>query len=82
MGGHGRVHTFTIVHHSVHPVTADALPYVLALVELDEGPRLLTNLRAVRPEDVRVGMAVQVLFEDLGDGIALPQFQPVDGAPA
>lgn len=80
MSGRGTVHTFTIVHHSVHPVTAGSLPYVLVLVELEEGPRVLTNLRGVRPEDVEVGMPVEVLFEDLDDGVSLPQFRPVDAA--
>lgn len=80
MCGRGTVHTFTIVHHSVHPVTAGSLPYVLVLVQLDEGPRVLTNLRDAQPDRVHVGMPVEVIFEDLNDAITLPQFRPVDGA--
>jgi uncharacterized OB-fold protein len=76
VSGRGTVHSFTVVHHSVHPVTANALPYVLVLVSLDEGPRMLTNLRDCAAEEVRVGLEVEVTFEDLGGGIGLPQFRP------
>lgn len=78
MNGTGTVYTFTVVHHSVHPVTADSMPYVLAVVELDEGPRILTNLRDIEPSDVRIGLPVAVTFEDLADGVSLPQFRPVN----
>jgi uncharacterized OB-fold protein len=80
MSGRGTVFTYTVVQHPVHPVMAGAIPYVLALIELEEGPRILTNLRHVRPEDVRVGLPVGVLFEQLDDATALPQFRPVDAA--
>lgn len=76
MSGRGSVYTYTVVHHSVHPVTAHSLPYIIALVQLDEGPRILTNLREVSPEDVRVGLPVEVFFEDLNETTALPQFRP------
>lgn len=77
MSGRGTVYAFTVVHHSVHPVSATAIPYVIVLVELDEGPRLLTNLRNCAPEEVRVGLPVEVTFEDLDDAVTLPQFAPV-----
>jgi uncharacterized OB-fold protein len=76
MSGEGAVHAFTWVSHSVHPVSAGKTPYVLALVELSEGPRILTNLRHCAPADARVGLPVRVLFEDVSDTIALPQFTP------
>lgn len=79
MSGRGSVHTFTVVHHSVHPVSAGATPYVIALVELEEGPRILTNLRGGEIADVRVGLPVQVTFEAAGDEVGLPQFEPRDG---
>lgn len=76
MSGRGTVYAFTVVHHSVHPVTASAVPYVLALVELEEGPRVLTNLRNCDVGAARVGLAVEVTFEDLDETTTLPQFQP------
>lgn len=81
VSGKGIVHSFTIVHHSVHPVTADSMPYALVAVELDEGPRMLTNLRESSLEDLKVGARVEVLFEDLAEGIGLPQFR-LTGEPA
>lgn len=79
MSGRGAVYAFTVVHHSVHPVSAGATPYVIALVELEEGPRLLTNLRGCAPEAVRIKMPVEVVFEDVDPAIALPQFAPRGG---
>ncbi|MGH8988353.1 MAG: Zn-ribbon domain-containing OB-fold protein [Acidimicrobiales bacterium] len=77
--GLGTVHAFTIVHHSVHPVTIGSTPYVIALIELDEGPRVVTNIRNCPPEKVRIGMPVEVVFEELDGSIALPQFEPRSG---
>jgi hypothetical protein len=77
MSGRGHVHAFTIVEHSVHPVTRGQTPYVLALTELAEGPRVLTNLRGCEPGAVRIGMEVEVRFEDLDSRATLPQFTPV-----
>lgn len=78
MSGRGHLYTFTVAHHSVHPVTAGSMPYILALVELEEGPRLLTNLRDIQPDDVHVGLALEVLFEDLDEVTTLPQFRPAN----
>lgn len=76
MSGRGSVYAFTWVNHSVHPVSAGQTPYIVVLVELEEGPRILTNLRDCSVEDVHVGLEVQVRFEDLTDEIGLPQFAP------
>jgi hypothetical protein len=66
--------TFTIVHQPPSP--AFAVPYVLAVVELEEGPRMMCNIVDVDPRLVRCEMAVEVTFEPRGD-VALPQFRPV-----
>lgn len=79
MSGRATVYAFTVVHHSVHPVSAGATPYVVALVELDEGPRIVTNVRGCAPEDVRIGMRLEVVFEDLDESVTLPQFAPRGG---
>ncbi len=76
MSGEGEVYAFTWVSHSVHPVSTGQTPYILALVQLAEGPRILTNLRHCAPDDAYVGLPVSVLFEDVSDTIALPQFAP------
>ena len=54
-----------------------SVPYVLAYVELDEGPRVLTNIVGCPVDDVRMGMAVRVVFEDVMDGSALYRFAPL-----
>ena len=51
-------------------------PYVIALIDLEEGPRLMMNVINCAPEDVTIGMAVRVTFEKRGD-MALPQAEPV-----
>lgn len=53
-------------------------PYVTAVVELEEGPRLMTNLVDIEPdpEQIRVGMPVEVVFEDVTDEITMPKFRP------
>jgi uncharacterized OB-fold protein len=80
--GRGVVYTFTVVHRSQVPGFKDALPYVLAYVELDEGVQMLTTLVACDPARVRVGMPVEVSFEDLGPEVAVPRFRPIPDAPS
>jgi uncharacterized OB-fold protein len=48
----------------------------VALVELDEGVRMMSNIIGIDPEDVRVGMAVEVVFDDITPTISLPKFRP------
>ncbi len=77
--GRATVYSFTIMHQNQAPGFRDRLPYVLALVELDEGIRMLTNVVECPVESVRIGMPVEVVFEDLSDEVALPRFRPRPG---
>ena len=74
--GRGKVHTYTITHQNQAPAFRGALPYVLAYVELDEGPRLLSNVVGCQPDTVRIGMPVQVEFVDTGEQLSVPRFRP------
>jgi hypothetical protein len=74
--GRGTVFTFAVVRRSQGPY-AKATPYVLAYVELAEGPRMMTNIVDCDVESVRVGDPVEVVFHDTGEGTALPRFRPV-----
>ena len=74
--GHGHVYTYTVVYHATHAAMADKVPYISALIELEEGPRVLTNLRNCAEEAARIGMPVRLIFEPLTDEISLPQFEP------
>ncbi len=78
--GTGSVYTFTIARRPTHPAFADRVPYVIAVVELDEGPHVTTNIVGCAPEDVRIGMPVEVTYEEPADGIALPLFRPTGGS--
>ena len=70
------LHTFTIVHRGQKGFPVPT-PYVLAVVELAEGPRMMSTLIDVDPTTVKIGMAVEVVFRDVSDTIALPLFKPV-----
>lgn len=73
--GKGTVYTYTVVRKGQGPY-AEAAPYVAAYVELAEGPRVLTNLVEVEPDEVRIGMPVEVVWHDTGQGAALYRFKP------
>jgi len=73
--GRGRVYSYT-VNHRGEGAYAGAVPYVLAYVELDEGPRVMTNIVAADAAELAVGLPVEVVFHDTGDGSALPRFRP------
>ena len=75
--GRGTVYAFTATHQNQTPGFREELPYVLAMVELAEGPRLLTNLVGCAPDDVRIGMPVEVVYEDVTAEITLAKFRPV-----
>ena len=74
--GRGTVYTFTIVRQAATPAFAGRVPYVFAIVELEEGPRMTTNITGCPPEEVRVGMPVVAQFEDASDEVSLITFRP------
>jgi uncharacterized OB-fold protein len=75
--GFGTVYSFTVLRQHHSRSLRHLLPLVIALVDLAEGPRVMTNLVDVEPEDVRVGMRVEVYFERVSETAALPMFTPV-----
>ena len=77
--GRGRVYSFAIHYRAFHPAWEPEVPYVTAIVELEEWVRLYTALVGVEPEPgkVRCEMPVEVVFEDVSEGISLPKFRPV-----
>jgi hypothetical protein len=75
--GAGSVHSFTIVRRAPSSVFAALVPYVVALIDLDEGPRMIANIVGEGALDVRIGDRVMVTFEDRGDGAMVPQFNRV-----
>jgi uncharacterized OB-fold protein len=72
------VYSFVVFHRAYHPAFADEVPYVVGVVELDEGPRLLSNLVEVDPHQVHHGMRVFVKFDDRTADVAVPNFSPAE----
>ncbi len=70
--GVGSIASFTVVRHAVSK--AYEAPYVVALVDLEEGPRLMTQIVGCAPQDVEIGQKVQLRFESWGDDVSLPVF--------
>jgi uncharacterized OB-fold protein len=77
MSGRGVVYTFTVTYQNQAPGFRDELPYVMAYVQLDEGPRIFTNIVHTDPRAVEIGMPVEVVFEDFDEGLAMAKFQRV-----
>jgi uncharacterized OB-fold protein len=75
--GRGVVYTWTVFHQVYHPAFAKDVPYAVVAVELDEGPRLLTNLVDCKVEAIFIGMPVEAVFDDVTEEITLPKFRPV-----
>ncbi len=76
VSGRGEVYTFTIEHHAYSPAWEGETPYVIAVIELEEGPRMMSRLVGCDPDAVRIGLAVHVTFEKATEEITLPLFQP------
>ena len=77
--GAGRVYSWVVATHPVLPVLTDQVPYVIAIIELDEGVRLVANIVDSAPSDVEADMRVSVIFERSNDGIVLPNFRRYRG---
>ena len=74
--GTGSVYSYTVVHRAGMPAFREDVPYVIAVIDLDEGVRVMSNLVGCDPEDVSVGMAVRVLFEEASEEMTLYRFEP------
>jgi len=80
VSGKGTVFSWIVVRHPVpRDVYADDVPYVVALVTLDEGCRMTGNIFDCPPDEVRAGMPVEIVFNRVTNEITLPAFRPVKG---
>lgn len=77
--GEGVVHTFTVVRRATDPYFKGKEPYVVAVIELSEGPRVITNIVGCETSEVHVDMPVTVTFEDAGEDLSIPLFRPAKG---
>jgi uncharacterized OB-fold protein len=78
--GNATLYTFVVVHHAFHAAFDEEVPYVVAVVELEEGPHMLSNVVDVPPEWVEIGMPLRVCFDRVSDEVTLPKFRPVQSA--
>jgi len=74
--GAATLYTWSVVHQNDLPPFNERVPYVAAVVDLAEGPRMMTNVVDCDVGDLRVGMALQVGFRDIGEGFQVPVFHP------
>ena len=76
--GRARLHSWVVFHQVYHPGFADRVPYNVAVVELEEGPRITSNVMDCDNDALHAGMPLAVTFETVADGVVLPKFRPTD----
>lgn len=74
--GRATLYTYSIVHQNDLPPWPERVPYVAAVVDLEEGPRMMTNVVDCPFENVQVGMALEVVFREHAEDLAIPVFRP------
>jgi uncharacterized OB-fold protein len=74
--GRGEIYTFAFMHQLYDPAWAGEIPYAIAVVELEEGVRFSANVRGAENHEIHIGMPVEVLYEEVGDGLVAPRVQP------
>ena len=78
VSGNATLHTFGIVHIPPHPSFAGDIPYITAIVGLEEGPKMAANIVGVEPhpDNLTIGMPLKVVFTKISDDYTLPNFTP------
>jgi uncharacterized OB-fold protein len=76
VSGAGEVFSYNVMHQIYHPGFADEAPYAVVVVKLKEGAKMNSNLLGIKPHDIKIGMPVKVVFEDITDEVTLPKFVP------
>jgi uncharacterized OB-fold protein len=73
--GRGKVHSFSVVHRAPGPAFRDDVPYAVLLVDLEEGPRMISTYTGGKPEDVTFDMDVALVCDEISDETTLPRFR-------
>ncbi|MFN3236543.1 MAG: Zn-ribbon domain-containing OB-fold protein [Pseudomonadales bacterium] len=73
--GNATLYSYSVVRQSYHPFFRNLVPYVVAWIDLEEGPRILSNVTDVAPEDVEIGMKLQLHWEE-HEELSIPLFKP------
>jgi uncharacterized protein len=77
--GRGTIYSYVFMHQLLHPAFRDEIPYNAIVVELEEGPRMTSNLVGTPDRDIRVGLPVEAVFEQVGEEVFVPKFRVVSG---
>ncbi|MBI4283869.1 MAG: Zn-ribbon domain-containing OB-fold protein [Chloroflexi bacterium] len=75
--GKGRVYSYTVVIQNAAPGFREEVPYIYAVVELDEGPHMFTNIVDCPIDECKIDMPVTVVFDDITPEVTLPKFKPI-----
>ena len=75
LSGRGKIFSFVVFQYVYNKAFSDDMPYIAASIELEEGPRIMSNVIGCKPEDVKVGMPVEIQFEDVTGEFTLPKFK-------
>jgi uncharacterized OB-fold protein len=75
VSGRGEVFSYNVMHQVYHPAFADRVPYAVVVVRLAEGPKMVSSLVDCPPGEIRIGMPVEVTFEEVAPGVTLPRFR-------
>lgn len=82
LSGAGEVYTFAVVKQPLEKVFTGLIPYIIAIVELEEGIRILSHVIEVHPEEIKCGLKVQVDFREVSPTLTIPIFRPQTGSDA
>ena len=74
--GRGSVYTYAVFHQAYHPGFENELPYITAVIALEEGPHFMSNIVDCKPEDIGCDMPVEVVWDDITEEYTLPKFSP------
>ena len=75
VSGRGTIFSFNVMHQVYHPAFATEVPYAVVVVQLAEGPKLISNLVDCPVEEIHIGMPVEVVFERVSPAVTLPKFR-------
>ena len=76
LSGKATVYSYIVFRLPYHESYKDDIPYAVAIIQLDEGPRMESNLIVPDLEKIRIDMPVEVFFDDVTDEVSLPKFKP------
>ena len=80
MSGRGSVYSFVVIHRAFHEGFKQDVPYVIAVIELEEGVRLMSNVIGMDPDQVHIGLPVALEWDETGNPYPLPKFRPAAAA--